>query len=234
MALAIATRFASLEGLNVLDIGSHHLHFIAVLRELGANASGIDVEAFSTDQETRKLAEKLNIVNQTVNNLETDLESFLTGRTYDLIVFSEILEHITFNPRKMWKAMFRSIPEGHILVTTPNSMALHKMPGYLQRLLLLKGYGIKVEEILSTMTYGHHWKEYSVPELRHYFQLLDSSIPIEIRSVSGTDTYEGPPFEALIRHRLIGLTNRLPMLRFQIFCWIGPSDHRGHEPERQG
>lgn len=93
--------------------------------------------------------------------------------------------------------MFRSIPEGRILVTAPNSMALHKIPGNLQRLHLFHGYGIKVDEILSTMTYGHHWKEYSVPELRHYFQLLDSSIPIEIRSVPGTDTYEGPPFEAL-------------------------------------
>lgn len=112
MALAIATRFASREGLNVLDIGSLRLRFIAVLRQLGANVSGIAVEAFSTDRETRNPAEKLYAVNQTVHILKTDLGSFLNGRTYDLIVFLEIIEYITLNPRKMWKPCFDRFPKG--------------------------------------------------------------------------------------------------------------------------
>ncbi len=222
MAMHIAYRYSSFDGLRVLDVGSHQLHFIAVLQLLGAEPSGIDVGVFTESVDNQRLATKLGISNQTITNLENDLAEFLLGKTFDLIVFSEILEHITFNPRPMWKAMLKSIPTGNILITTPNALALHKLPGYFSRLILLRGYGIKVDEILSTMTYGHHWKEYSVPELNRYFKLLGEDVEAEIFSVKGFDLFSGSRLAAALRGLLIRLTNRLPLLRFQIFCWVRP------------
>jgi 2-polyprenyl-3-methyl-5-hydroxy-6-metoxy-1,4-benzoquinol methylase len=222
MAMHIACKYASFDGLRVLDVGSHQLHFIAVLQLLGAQSSGIDVGVFTEAPENKQLAARLGVANHTITNLEADLAEFLHDKTYDLIVFSEILEHITFNPRKMWRAMLQSVPEGNILVTTPNAFALHKLPGYFSRLIRLQGYGIKVDEILSTMTYGHHWKEYSVTELRHYFQLLGEDVRAEVFAVQGSDDFQGSRLAAAVRGFLVWLTNRIPLLRFQIFCWVRP------------
>ena len=222
MAMHIASKYGRFDGLRVLDIGSHQLHFITVLHLLGANAQGIDMGVFTEAPENRCLSARLGISNQTINSLEMDLADFLLGKTYDIIVFSEILEHITFNPRRMWNAMLQSVPQGSILVTTPNVFSLHKLPGYFSRLFLLSGYGIKVEEIISTITYGHHWKEYSVHELKQYFKLLGRDFEAEVFTVEGTDIFKGAWLASALRSFLISVTNHIPLLRFQIFCWVRP------------
>jgi len=63
------------------------------------------------------------------------------------------------------------------------------MLGALKRLLSLQGYGIRVGEILDTVTFGHHWKEYSAYELRLLFETLSPDFDVSITA------YEVRPFD---------------------------------------
>lgn len=220
MAFEIANKYGKFTGLRVLDVGSLFLHFPVMLTLLGAIPSGVDVSKFSQREETIRLALKLGIENLTMDDLEHGLSKAIDQKSYDLIVFSEIIEHITFNPTIMWKTMLSAIPDGWILITTPNAFTLHKLPGYISRLLGLDGYGIRVEQILSEPTYAHHWKEYSVNEMKRYFHLLGDEFYAEVFSVRGYDNFDGSKFRLLIRKTLIGISNCIPSLRFQIFCWV--------------
>lgn len=180
-------------GATLLDIGSHFLHQAAVLSELGYHVLGMDVTEFSGVDLIRKRALKFKIQNHVVDRF--DRGDFLCGYEdqIDLVVFSEIQEHITFNPAQFWQRIYQLLKiSGKIYLTTPNSLTAWKMANGLKRLLSLQGYGIGVEEILDRVTYGHHWKEYSAHELRLLFRTLSSDFDVAITA------YELRPFEKWI------------------------------------
>jgi len=64
-------------------------------------------------------------------------------------------------------------------LSTPNSLALPSIIRAFARLVTLKGIGLKVDDILVTETYGHHWKEYSRHEIRKYFQALSDDFQVK-------------------------------------------------------
>lgn len=168
-------------GTTLLDIGSHFLHQAAVLSELGYRVLGMDVAEFAGVERIKKRALNFKIQNHVVDRF--DRGDFLHGYEdqVDLVVFSEIQEHITFNPIRFWQRIYHLLKiGGAIYLTTPNSLTAWKMASALKRLLSLRGYGITVEEILDNVTYGHHWKEYSAYELRLLFQTLSPDFDVSI------------------------------------------------------
>jgi 2-polyprenyl-6-hydroxyphenyl methylase/3-demethylubiquinone-9 3-methyltransferase len=44
-----------------------------------------------------------------------------------------------------------------------------------------------VEDIMSKVTYGHHWKEYSAGEVRQYFKAMSDDFNITINPYSYKD-----------------------------------------------
>lgn len=169
---------------RVLDIGSHYLHQAILLRLLGYEVHGIDVPLFSEVPFIRERAETMDIVN-------TATEAHQSGEFlqdcdgyFDLVICSEMLEHIAFNPVAFWRRVWHLVaPGGRLYVTTPNSFRVRALATAVKRLVTFEGLGLPVEEVLNTITYGHHWKEYSSREIRQYFQAL--SPDFEVR----TSTY---------------------------------------------
>jgi 2-polyprenyl-6-hydroxyphenyl methylase/3-demethylubiquinone-9 3-methyltransferase len=142
----------------------------------------IDVPEFAEDMGlvTRR-ARQFDVNLFSARRLETDL--FLPGLegTFDLILFTEILEHITFNPVGFWKRVYDLLRvSGKIYLTTPNSLRTINLLSTIKRALLLQGVGIDVPSIFGNVTYGHHWKEYSAAELKRYFQLLSSDFQVHV------------------------------------------------------
>ena len=140
-------------GATLLDVGSHYLHQAAVLTELGFRVLGMDVAEFAGADQIKRRALKFKIQNNVVDRF--DRGEFLNGYEdqIDLIVFSEIQEHITFNPIRFWQRIYHLLKiGGKIYLTTPNSLTAWKMASALKRLLSLQGYGIGVEEILGDNT----------------------------------------------------------------------------------
>ena len=168
-------------GSRILDIGSHYLHQAMALRFLGYEVVGTDVAAFADHPLIRRRVATLGIDNRVVEHLERG--DFLSGEenAFDLVLFSEIFEHITFNPVRFWRRVAELLKVGGaIYITTPNSMTPTKVRRGLKQLILLRGAGLDIPSIFGHVTYGHHWKEYSAQEMREYFARLSPDFQVEV------------------------------------------------------
>jgi 2-polyprenyl-6-hydroxyphenyl methylase/3-demethylubiquinone-9 3-methyltransferase len=126
---------------------------------------------------------------------------------YDVILFTEILEHITFNPINFWKKIYSLIQtRGYIYISTPNSMSLLNIIRSLARILLLRGIGEPVNEIFKKVTYGHHWKEYSPSELKRYFSKMSEDFTLQIKKYGYID-HEVSSFQTAVSSFLAYLGN---------------------------
>ncbi len=164
---------------RVLDIGSHYLHQSILLSEMGHEVHGIDIGLFADAHFIRERAQAFGIRNTAVNALESG--DFLVGQEgrFDLIVFTEILEHITFNPIRFWRRVYDLLsPNGMIYVSTPNALRPAAWLRQLLNLFTFRGIGLSVDEIMGNVTYGHHWKEYSAWEIKRYFACLSSDFSV--------------------------------------------------------
>jgi len=165
----------------ILDVGSHYLHQSVALRLLGYDVTGMDVSAFSGQPHIKDRSQLYNIDNHIVENFGDG--SFLKyySNKFDLVLFTEIMEHITFNPVRFWLRIYEMMKIGSdIYITTPNSLTPWKMLAILKNLIILRGTGLPVKAILNTVTYGHHWKEYSSKEIKNYFSLLSPDFVVSI------------------------------------------------------
>jgi 2-polyprenyl-3-methyl-5-hydroxy-6-metoxy-1,4-benzoquinol methylase len=202
---------------RVLDIGSHYLQQTALLSLMGYDVVGIDVPLFTEAPFVRERAARLRITN--IGTEGHQAGAFLQGDgydgTFDVIVCTEILEHIAFNPVAFWRRVWQLLsPNGIIYLTTPNSFRVRALVKALLRLVRLEGLGLSVEEVLTVVTYGHHWKEYSSAEIKKYFALLSPDFTVETHTYEDADSNHSlvskaleilPPFrsniEAIIRLR---------------------------------
>lgn len=166
---------------KILDIGSHYLHTSILLKKMGYDVCGMDVSPFWELDFVIKRSSQFGIHKVVENQLE-NLESLdKLHDNFGLVIFAEILEHITFNPISFWEKIHRVIQEnGIIYISTPNSFALINILRALKKIFLLDGLGIGVIDIFSNVTYGHHWKEYSASEVKTYFSSLSDDFKLVI------------------------------------------------------
>jgi 2-polyprenyl-6-hydroxyphenyl methylase/3-demethylubiquinone-9 3-methyltransferase len=126
-------------------------------------------------QTVKNLCAENGIQRLVYDSLENPVElGSLPESSIDIVLFTEIIEHLTFNPITFWKQIYRLLkPSGRILVSTPNFYYLGRSPTRsLRRYFRGDGAGISVQDILERHTTNPHWKEYSKNELIQYFQLL--------------------------------------------------------------
>jgi 2-polyprenyl-6-hydroxyphenyl methylase/3-demethylubiquinone-9 3-methyltransferase len=158
----------------VLDIGAHWLHQAVLYRQDGHRVIAADLPATSSDPQVQALASAQGIDLLSYTDLDNeDAFSAIAENSVDVVLFCEIIEHITFNPLAMWKAVYRVLrPGGKIIITTPNFYYLPSLIRTLGRLIAGRGVGIDTADILQRNTHAPHWKEFSAGELRAYFALL--------------------------------------------------------------
>ncbi len=194
-------------GSEVLEMGSHYLHSSLILTKLGYKVYAMDVEAFWKIPLVEERGKKYGIEAIIENNLETLNSQSQVGEKYDLILFTEILEHITFNPINFWKNVYGCAKDGaSIYISTPNSFALPSFLRAVKNLFTFKSMGLGVDQIFSNVTYGHHWKEYSSREIKDYFFKLSNDFKVTIRKYS-CGKYDSKSTANLIWSYLIILGN---------------------------
>lgn len=161
-------------GAKVLDLGAHWLHQSLLWRRAGFAVTAVDLPVTLELDSVRSLAsaEGIGVVIEHDLAQSACLASLPEG-SFDVVLMAEIIEHLTFNPVAMWRQIYRILrPGGRIVVTTPNYYAWRGRAWSWKRFREGLGGGISASEILSTMTHGHHWKEYALRELIYYFCLL--------------------------------------------------------------
>jgi 2-polyprenyl-6-hydroxyphenyl methylase/3-demethylubiquinone-9 3-methyltransferase len=198
-------------GARVLDVGAHWLHQAALFSAAGYQVSAVDLPLTLEQDCVRRAAERLGIGLHPVANLADPVElDHLPDDSFDLILFSEIIEHITFNPVRFWRQMYRLLrPGGRIVVTTPNYYSPYSRLWDWRRILRGLGGGISVDEILRQHTYAHHWKEYSARELIYYFLRLSADFnTVKARHLPAFDRL--PPPIPLIAKLAYAIQHRDP------------------------
>lgn len=157
-------------------MGAHWLHQSVFYSLAGCKVEAFNVPTTFNKDRVKALAAHYDINLTPIDQLETG-ECFygLEENSVDIVLFTEILEHITFNPVRFWKIVYRMLkPGGRIIVTTPNYYSLSGRAYNLRRFLSGGGAGLTVTRIFNERTYGHHWKEFSLREIIEYFALLSS------------------------------------------------------------
>jgi 2-polyprenyl-3-methyl-5-hydroxy-6-metoxy-1,4-benzoquinol methylase len=168
------------EKADILDIGAHWLHQSVLYAMDGHRVTAADFSITLDDPAVKGIASNHDIRLLVYEDLSSE-EVFdeLEADSIDVILFCEILEHITFNPTGMWKAIHRVLrPGGRIIITTPNFYSLEGMRRSVTNFISGRGGGIAVADILNTPTYSMHWKEYSKKEIKTYFELLSADFVV--------------------------------------------------------
>ena len=168
------------EGKRILDMGAHWLHQSVLYAQDGFQVTAADFPETIEKESIKQLASEHNIDLVCYQDISTlDAFSHFPDNSFDVILFTEFLEHITFNPVELWKNLYRLLsPRGRIIITTPNYYYLPQRARAFMRMLLLMGGGLSVDHILNIRTYGHHWKEYSAREIKYYFETLSSDFTV--------------------------------------------------------
>lgn len=201
-------------GSTILDIGSHYLHSSMLLSTLGYKVVSMDVTEFCTLSFIKERLEKYELVQIEENNLEKLNSLNGVKDQYDLILFAEIFEHITFNPIGFWQRIHSLIKQnGNIYISTPNSLTIYAIIKTLYKVITLKGIGLDVSAIFPTVTYGHHWKEYSAHEIRTYFKTLNDGFNVSITKFCYKPDESDGSLKSRLRINLIHLSNAIPYFR---------------------
>lgn len=133
--------------LRILDVGCYPYHLGAALEKLGHDVWGIS----STHEPIKN--KKVAIL-----NIETDPFPY-KDNFFDLVICSEVLEHLPHSPLPALKEMYRvTKPSGHVLLTTPNIL------GSIHLLLRLFGRAPLTGENAKNI-YHRHNHEYTLREL---------------------------------------------------------------------
>ncbi len=198
----------------VLDIGSHYLHSSLLLQFLGYQVVSMDVSEFWELDYIRQRAAEHQLTPVVENQLEHLASLNHESEKYDLILFTEIFEHITFNPIAFWKRVHTLLKDkGKIYLTTPNSITLYAIVKTLFNVITGRGIGMDVKAIFPTVTYGHHWKEYSASEIKTYFNMLNDGFRLDIQKFQYKPTENTHHWKASLRVLLTKISNTIPFFK---------------------
>jgi len=216
----LLTNWTPPTGARLLDVGAHWLHqgLLYALDNLAVTA--LDVPATMEVPEVRALAAAHAI--ELLPNIDLEHPHALAAiadDTFDLVLLTEVIEHLAFNPVAMWREIYRVMkPGARIVVTTPNYYALRASLRRWLRAPQRCGGGVPVDQILMLKTFGHHWKEYSRRELSDYFAMLSP----DFRCMNFAYTQEYLP--AIMKRRgarlLLALEAAIPPLRPDLYVEV--------------
>jgi 2-polyprenyl-3-methyl-5-hydroxy-6-metoxy-1,4-benzoquinol methylase len=154
------------QGASVLDVGCYPPILFSFLKQQGYTTYGIA----STHEQMES---------ETVKVLNIEKEKFpWKNSSFNLVVFTEVIEHLPHNPVIPLKEMYRVLaPGGVLMITTPNAVKLH------HRLNLLSGKSTSfpVEQLMTVQPddgslYHLHNREYTLDELVELLRLVGFEI----------------------------------------------------------
>jgi SAM-dependent methyltransferase len=152
-------------GCRLLEVGSVPGHFTVVLKGLGFDVRGVDVDP----ARVRPIWERHGLSVEKVD-IEREPLPFPEG-SFDLALFTEVLEHLRVNPLHALRQVARVLaPGGRLLLSTPNITLAHRL-----QFLLGRSYqGDPVEAFRKLEWLGHmgHVRLYSVAEVKAFLRCV--------------------------------------------------------------
>lgn len=157
---------------NVLDIGIGHAYLLSYIKEVNpeCNVTGVDIDYLWETKINKERVEKYGI-RKVVCDISQ--EKIPLNEKFDVIIFSEVLEHLNFN-KKSKEELIDEIynllePNGLLIVATPNVASL----AHIIALWLNRNFQDEFNDthIKGRLKYGRspHIREYTIPELEKLF-----------------------------------------------------------------
>ena len=109
-------------GSRVLDIGAHWLHQSVLYARAGYEVTAAEFGDVLRQGGIRSLAESTDIRLHGYDDLnEAGVFRTIGPDSTNVVLFSEVLEHLAFNPVSFWQSVYEILaPGGRIVLTTPN------------------------------------------------------------------------------------------------------------------
>lgn len=144
---------------KILDVGASPYHLMFCLKKLGLDIYGIDLDprilrSFQNEY-------KLKVIKHNIENGKCPFKN----EEFDLVIFTEIFEHLGVNPIGALKEIRRMLKsKGILILSTPNIYALHKILMY----LFGKSFNNALLELTKVESVGYigHIREYSNKEIK--------------------------------------------------------------------
>jgi SAM-dependent methyltransferase len=178
-----------LRGGDILQLGSDPFVLTLCLRRACSGRLTLANDHFGTAERrgehelvNRRTGERLRFESD-LFNLESEDFPY-PDASFDVVVLSEILEHLAINPVRALAEIHRVLrPDGVLVLTTPNAISVQRFESF------LAGKGLFVDRYSPTFGYGgRHNREYRPYELR---ELLEST-GFVIEEFAIRDLTDGP------------------------------------------
>lgn len=178
----VVANLASNKNAVILDIASHWLHNAYLYAQDGYRVIALDQSGgeISTTAVTRFAGEHgIELLPCAALNNPVELEA-VADNSVDIVMFTEAIEHITFNPVRFWSLIYKKMKVGgKIIITTPNYFYFRgAFTKDLKKMLGGFSSGISNHDILHVPDYAPHWKEFSAKDMHEYFALLSADFKI--------------------------------------------------------
>lgn len=149
-----------------LDIGSYLLYMNISASLIGYDSYGIDINL-----DKKKSFKKEKKYNLTVKECDLYQNKIpFASNFFNLILFSETLEHLNFHPNRVFKEISRVLkPAGRVIITVPNLVRLNN------RIKMFLGKSI-LADIKESYTEGTHYREYTELEIKYLCEKFNLSI----------------------------------------------------------
>ncbi len=184
---------------RLLEIGANPYFLSLLLRRFTphkldfTNYAGPDAPAQSTQVMTDG-GERVPFLSHNAN-VETEPLPFAND-TFDVVLFCEVLEHLTHDPLRALLHLKRVLkPDGVLILTTPNV-------GWWRNIVHLLHGGNVFDAYSAYGPYGRHNREYASSELRHLMELTGFAIEEMFTSdVASADTSDLAYFYPIVAQR---------------------------------
>ena len=150
-------------GKRVLDIGIVPGHMAMALRYLGCEVSGVTDDRLLQAMNGRWAAEEIGVSRAIV-----DKEPLPFPDDYfDGVLFTEVLEHLLYDPKKLVDEIHRVLrPKGELVVSTPNVLRIENKIKIILGRNIYPGH----EHFYFSDLYRRHNREYTMQELINLFK----------------------------------------------------------------
>jgi len=103
---------------SILEIGSGTGELLSILNSKDL----VSIDIIDNDQEVLSYCKNKYRIRSAILARSLDMSKFLTQNKYDLIVLTQVFEHIPKSSYQNWiKSLYKSLsPSGHIIITVPN------------------------------------------------------------------------------------------------------------------
>jgi 2-polyprenyl-3-methyl-5-hydroxy-6-metoxy-1,4-benzoquinol methylase len=194
------------KGNRLLDVGAFPGHLSLAARHLGFEVYGLTGRAESTTS-LGLVRDRFSRNQIPIAMADVESEPFPYGdEFFDVVLASEIIEHLHYNPYRLLRESFRVLrPGGSILISTPN---LTRLDNFLR---LWEGRSIhseikgRFDESFSAILSARHLREYTAGELSYMLEGQNKEMyrfeDIEIHYSAGSEpTYTWPKTAKLIKY----------------------------------